>query len=547
MFSHNTGFRFRGGNFYSVTGDININPLAVTGDTPPHWGDREETEDTPNLQLDDPESQNDPIGGEYRRSDRQARRYMPYEASSRPRVQEIHITAPNVNHGIREGLDTLHRHAALEAMYNSAESFPQPRCHPETRIELLDDLSCRLNDPGVRVLWLYGPAGAGKSAIMQTLCQRLEKSEQLGGSYFFKRDHITRGHGRALFATLAYQLAIFDPTFKAAISKTVERNPSLVSTSIPSQLQQLIVQPCLTVPDDAPRILLIDGLDECEGIAVQQEILRSIHDIFCADALPLKILIASRPEPDIREMFDTWSFPGLYAVNVEQSLTDVEIYLRREFTRIHWEHRTTMSNVAAPWPSQDILGTLARKSSGYFVYAATVIKFVDDKQFRPTEQLDIILDPSSDSGDSPYSNLDTLYIQILRQVPTRLRPRLLAILSVVIAGWEFSPRDIEQSLGLKDGDVLLTLRKLHSLLSISGDLEPLKTRHASFGDFLLTNSRSSEFHITEQHRLDLARWAVKTLSSPQLPEKTHCTWSVVLFVRILLTLVFMQAGGRTLG
>ncbi|KAJ7616422.1 hypothetical protein FB45DRAFT_934217 [Roridomyces roridus] len=364
---------------------------------------------------------------------------------------------------------------------------------------------------------------------MQTLCQRLRDVGQLGGSYFFKRDHMIRGNARGLFATLAYQLAIFDPTWKAAISNAVEQNPSLVSTSIPSQLEKLIVDPCWMVPDCPGRILLIDGLDECDGITVQQEILRAIHDIFCKHTLQLKILIASRPEPDIREMFETWSFPGLDTTNVEQSFTDVEIYLRRELTRIHWEHRA-MSNVPAPWPSEDILWALVEKSSGYFVYAAIVIKFVDDKQFRPTEQLDIVLDSRSDSGDSPYNCLDALYIHILRQVPTRLGSRLLDILSVVMDGWQFSPRHMDQFLGLQDGDVELTLRKLHSLLAIDdAQLAPLTLRHASFGDFLLSASRSSEFHITEQRQLDLARSALKILSSPQLPEETHYAWRVAQF------------------
>ncbi|KAJ7616558.1 hypothetical protein FB45DRAFT_757236 [Roridomyces roridus] len=126
-------------------------------------------------------------------------------------------------------------------MYDSAESFPQPRCHPETRRELLAHLSQRLDDPKLRVLWLHGPAGAGKSAVMQTLCQRLQDAGRLGGSYFFKRGHPARSNGRVLFATLAYQLATLTPSLKSSISNRVEANPTLVSASIASQLQDLIV------------------------------------------------------------------------------------------------------------------------------------------------------------------------------------------------------------------------------------------------------------------------------------------------------------------
>ncbi|KAJ6456849.1 hypothetical protein C8R45DRAFT_1033624 [Mycena sanguinolenta] len=74
-------------------------------------------------------------------------------------------------------------------MYDSAESFPQPKCHPETRTKMLKDLHNWLLDRDAqhKILWLYGPAGAGKSAIMQTLSRKLEDAGRLGGSFFFKR------------------------------------------------------------------------------------------------------------------------------------------------------------------------------------------------------------------------------------------------------------------------------------------------------------------------------------------------------------------------
>ncbi|KAJ7679791.1 hypothetical protein B0H14DRAFT_2173500, partial [Mycena olivaceomarginata] len=78
------------------------------------------------------------------------------------------------------------------------------------------------------ICWLYGPAGAGKSAIMQTLCQRLEECGRLGGSFFFKRGHHTRGNAQVLFATLAYQLALHNPILKGPISESTEDDPSVV-------------------------------------------------------------------------------------------------------------------------------------------------------------------------------------------------------------------------------------------------------------------------------------------------------------------------------
>ncbi|KAJ6523014.1 hypothetical protein B0H19DRAFT_653334, partial [Mycena capillaripes] len=172
----------------------------------------------------------------------------------------------------------LHRAVALEALYDSAESFPQPRCHPETRTELLDRLYRWATDKDTAhsIRWLYGPAGAVKSAIMQTLCQRLQDVGRLGGSFFFKRGDMTRGNAKVLFATLAYQLALYRQELRGPISQGVERDPSVLARGMDVQLRTLIFGPCQFLQDLSPSVLLIDGLDECEGHKVQRQILRLI-------------------------------------------------------------------------------------------------------------------------------------------------------------------------------------------------------------------------------------------------------------------------------
>ncbi|KAJ7918022.1 hypothetical protein B0H13DRAFT_1543425, partial [Mycena leptocephala] len=194
------------------------------------------------------------------------------------------------------------------------DRFPQPRCHPETRTKMLGVLwnwSCGIKPPvGVSsdhnsspILWLHGPAGAGKSAIAQTLCQKLEEDGRLGASFFFKRGHPSRGHAKRLFATIAYQLALVLPDLNHHISQRVEKNPSLVDKSLSTQLRKLIVEPCRQNTSTRALVVVIDGLDECEGQTVQQEILCSIGRAVIEQQLPLQFLIASRPESHIWEIF----------------------------------------------------------------------------------------------------------------------------------------------------------------------------------------------------------------------------------------------------
>ncbi|KAJ7290510.1 hypothetical protein C8J57DRAFT_1114502 [Mycena rebaudengoi] len=429
----------------------------------------------------------------------------------------------NVHRSAEGGIHILHRAVALQAMHDSADNLPQPRCHPETREEMLKKLwkwstksewSDRFSE-GLPVLWLHGPAGAGKSALMRTLAERLEQAGRLGGSFFFKRGHATRGNAEMLFATLAYQLALNLATLKTPISQIVEDSPYLVAKSIHVQLQKLIVEPCRSLDMSQAPTIIIDGLDECGNPHVQQDVLRAIGNAIREHSPPLRFLIASRPEPHIWEMFQGSSFKGLHnSFNVEQSFADVEKYFRDEFTRIHREHHQTMADVSRPWPSDDVIARHVRKSSGYFIYAKIVINFVDDKNFRPTERLEHLWECSH--SESPFGALDQLYMQILSTAPAR--SRLLPILRAM-AFFRFKIRTsaIEELLELNPGDVQLTLRGLHSVLAIpeheDDTWEPIRVHHASFDDFLNDPKRAGEFYVGDlQHRVDLSRRLFVALS-----------------------------------
>ncbi|KAJ7925057.1 NACHT domain-containing protein, partial [Mycena leptocephala] len=444
----------------------------------------------------------------------------------------------NHHHG-EEGMKILHRHVALEALYDSADSFPQPRCHPKTRTKMLDELynwaKENRDNSTCPIHWLHGPAGAGKSAIMQTLCQRLEKEHCLGGAFFFKRGHTTRGNAKVLFATLAYQLALNDDKLKDLISQSMKRDPSVVGRHTGVQLHRLIVESRKSLPNSAPPILLVDGLDECDTHRAQVEILHLIKSAVRPHPNTFRLLIASRPEAHIRETFQESSFAGiLHSTNVEQSFEDIRIYLLKEFARIHREHRGTMDRVPTPWPSPHTLEWLVLKSSGYFVYASTVIKFIDDKFFRPTDRLEAIRSMTPiDADDAPFEALDQLYMQILSKVPARFHPKLCDILYCALftslcKGLSFP--QIECLLELQPGDVRLILRGLHSVLEINSHV--ISVHHASFLDFLKDQQRSSNFHIhLDNRRKEAVRSVVKTLQDDNHWIDTsddHPAWHVAL-------------------
>ncbi|KAJ7491470.1 hypothetical protein B0H11DRAFT_1009382 [Mycena galericulata] len=420
------------------------------------------------------------------------------------------ISAENLNHHGEAGIHILRQAVTLEALHNSAESFPQPRCHPETRTDMLKKLYNWATDVDSvhSIMWLYGPAGAGKSAVMQTLCQQFQDAGRLGGSFFFKRQDKICGHAKKLFVTLAFQLALHSSELRSAISQRVEADPSVLGRGMDVQLRTLILEPCKLLHNATPMVLLIDGLDECEGHNIQQEILH----LMCSNhGLPLRIIIASRPEGHIQESFQEF-FQGFFdSTNIEKSFDDVRTYLVAEFSRIHGKHHT-MRHIRAPWPSRHIVEKLVHKSSGYFIYASTVIKFIDDEYSRPPTQLDIILrNVVPHDTEFPFGALDQLYIQILSGVPAKHHVSLCDILCMVV-NFSLSEEEIEQVLDLAQGDVSLIVRPLCAVLDWTRG-KSVRVYHASFYDFLKDAQRSSIFCLDgQQYHIKKARAILRLLA-----------------------------------
>ncbi|KAJ7190573.1 hypothetical protein GGX14DRAFT_382083 [Mycena pura] len=185
-----------------------------------------------------------------------------------------------------------------------------------------------------------------------------------------------------------------------------------------------------------------------------------------------------------------------------------------------------MATVPFPWPSPQIIDALVSKSSGYFIYASTVIKFIDDKNFRPSNRLEIIVGIKEPDFGSPFAGLDQLYTQILYQIHDR--PRLFRILTAQFRLRLSSVTHIEQFLEMEPGDVGLVLRALHSVIDLH-DCQWIGFHHASFPDYLQDFTRAGEFYVgTDQHLTDLCRHILKAFSYKReelsLNQRSHVAW-----------------------
>ncbi|PPQ88796.1 hypothetical protein CVT25_010482 [Psilocybe cyanescens] len=210
-------------------------------------------------------------------------------------------------------------------------------------------------------LWIYGPAGSGKSSIAQTVAEYCEQKGLLASDYFFSRTAPGRNTDTNLVPTLACQLTVSIPDICAHVAAAIRSDSLIFSRSLQTQLDALVVRPfaqCVLASkhnkgNAYPNLIIIDGLDECQPPDSQRHILSSLSSACRNSSIPIIFLLASRPEQTIREVFN-----GELNVHTRRLVLDdkyypnkdIEIYLHSKFGDIKRNHPLAL-HIPVDWPS----------------------------------------------------------------------------------------------------------------------------------------------------------------------------------------------------
>ena len=432
-------------------------------------------------------------------------------------------------------MEHLQRHIASGAFHNSDERYDAPKCHPRTRRAVLEKIMDWAKDANkvALFLWLYGPAGAGKSAIAQTIAELLQEAELLAAAFFFSRNAPGRNDKTPLVATLIYQLVRSIPEIRAHVLEALEQDPALFSCSIQAQIQALIIKPLNAIANDEtlgpvllsrPRLIILDGLDECRTTSAQTQILNALSTTAKDLHIPLCFLIASRPEQDIRQAFNDQDGLGSLSFSLALDDTyqpddDIRVFLQSTFDEIKRKHPSS-AHFPASWPTSEDIGQLVRKSSGQFIFASTVAKYVNSHRHWPPDRLKIIFGQSAPGQETPFTELDSLYRLILSSVADteKLQDFLmfLVLQPLHASGAPQTTTLIEKFLFYRLGEIDMILTDLYSIIYVppSGDRD-LRFFHASLPDFLLDRSRSMDLFLDQGAAYaKLTRLAVKHINNP---------------------------------
>ena len=286
-------------------------------------------------------------------------------------------------------------------------------CLPGTRKSVLGEMLGWAKNPRSRhIYWLNGMAGTGKSTIAQTFSAMVAEAGILGASFFCSRDYHDRKELKKIFPTIAYQLACRYPAFRDNIVQVIKRDPTVARNSLTSQLKNLIVDPLSST--NISCVVVIDALDECIDDQPASAILSVLGHV---ENLPLvKFFITGRPEPRIRDGFRlpllkpiTQIFL-LHEVELSNVDKDIRLYLQETLTTVA-KHRSDF-DVSDPWPCDQDLTTLTKKSSGLFIFASTLVKFIESEYHGPDERLQLITAQSDSTVHEGGAGIDPLYTQV---------------------------------------------------------------------------------------------------------------------------------------
>ncbi|KAK1229593.1 hypothetical protein PQX77_007337 [Marasmius sp. AFHP31] len=409
----------------------------------------------------------------------------------------------------RSGIEILADYVVPTALHSSSSRNIRTGCQEDTRVVLIDELVHWIEDHSKkhRACWVYGGAGVGKSAVAQTICEISRRHSQLAASFFFSRNDTQRSTLDHFFPTIAHQLATLPELENTGLTPFIDRAARqstcrLDELNLEGQFQMLIHRPCVQIDamrwENLPRLVIIDGFDECMGAPgttspnrAQEALLSIIQKATSASPpLPLHFMIFSRPERTIFDFFQN---------NLPHHPVDMRSF------------RSEADNdllAAGPWPGEQVIKTLVIKADGHFIYVVTVMKYIISN--HPSledlrERLDIVLHTNETTPHPDLSDLDQLYHAILRRFGNgeTYKRLLLPVLQLMVTphfeNWHRSRSQSLVAVFLKIDfkQCSAFLAQLRSVLQVPkvGENEDVSILHASFSDFLGEARRSQEFHV----------------------------------------------------
>ncbi|KAG9120186.1 hypothetical protein FRC07_004415, partial [Ceratobasidium sp. 392] len=388
------------------------------------------------------------------------------------------------------------------AQYDSSRG-----CMPGTREGIIDHIfdwsqclepSATLK-PSERLLWVYGHAGIGKSAIATSVCERLDDKGLLAASFFCKRDDPERRNPQRVLTSIVHGLSIRYAPYGNAVAAQLQDDISLCDAPIQKQYNRLIRDPLRSLA--APNfyiVVVVDAIDECETSDTRYQLLGYLQCMM-QHATWLRLIVTSRPDKDVERALGEYTTSGKSTEDVYQydASSDILAFVR---------HRITRSRKPTLLPSNAV-ETLTSAAGGLFIWAQTACNFVLASH-DPCERLAMVLEGSKNI--QPSTALDELYATAIGASMddtgddnARLVQKCLGAVIVCSSRTPLSIVTLSALLGeqFKAGVMQSVVDSLSSVLYTDHNQdEAVRVYHPSFADYMTTRARSGKHCVDIQEQ-----------------------------------------------
>ncbi|KXN84373.1 hypothetical protein AN958_12680 [Leucoagaricus sp. SymC.cos] len=322
-----------------------------------------------------------------------SRRYQPSGTSVQATRTDDHPLKPSKGKSAEKiMMDLLRQHKLPGVEVDSSSRYPQPKCYPGTREDLLKRLVTWLKNPlrDSHLLWLWGSAGVGKTAVAQTIaefCRDHEFGRQFGAGIFCSElsDEMAK---ERIIPTLVQQLADNCVPYKRYASQLLSHDRTILEMSIPAQFKKLIVEPFAHLQTSAelglsaPLVIILDGMESFGETTLVLVIELVCEQVRTTMHNPLLWMISTRPESHLKSAFSRLSH-RFKLVKEEvpsgdtQSQDDVFRYMESRLSVIHGQYWDVFQG-KGPWPKAPHVQAIADSASGLFTVAESLLKFIED-------------------------------------------------------------------------------------------------------------------------------------------------------------------------
>jgi len=374
------------------------------------------------------------------------------------------------------------------------------RCMKDTRKsrlkEIVDWVANKPEEkdhPQNNTYWINGSPGIGKTSLAHSICARLHDQKQLAGAFFCRRDDPNLSEPKNVLPTLIYSLAAIFPPFRKIVADCLRDDPNLTPESMKRPLFLDLLDRLRKRPNRF-LVFVIDAFDECGNNRSRPALLTLLTNA-AACASWLKIIITSRPEADIQQVFDGLaqsSYSG-YDLAVDQEASgDLRTFARSEFDLVGRQRR-----FSEPWPEESLLDKIILRANGLFIFIKTLVRALEHCE-DPTEFL------KAASEDSAGAGLKTLYRLYSSILESRIKhhkaefQQMIGVLLTTVPYRTLCEKTIAELAGVEPNLVEMWVDDLSSLLyRDEGTNGGVRVRHLSISDFLISDDCPYQINLQE--------------------------------------------------